>query len=138
MPVIQSSSDAGDPVEQATVYDREGADELVFLDINASHEGRATMLDMVRRIASLSHFASGVASARLRIFGLRCWPGQIKYRSTVQQSRHRILSIKGPGVLEASALWWRLIRAGWMASGWFTSMVGGCRPIRKRLPGRKK
>ncbi|MBN8595165.1 MAG: imidazole glycerol phosphate synthase subunit HisF [Anaerolineae bacterium] len=43
--------DAGDPVEQATVYDREGADELVFLDINASHEGRATMLDMVRRVA---------------------------------------------------------------------------------------
>jgi cyclase len=43
--------DAGDPVEQASVYDREGADELVFLDINASHEGRATMLDMVRRVA---------------------------------------------------------------------------------------
>jgi cyclase len=43
--------DAGDPVEQAAVYDREGADELVFLDINASHEGRATMLDMVRRVA---------------------------------------------------------------------------------------
>ncbi len=43
--------DAGDPVEQATVYDREGADELVFLDITASHEGRNTTLDMVRRVA---------------------------------------------------------------------------------------
>ena len=43
--------DAGDPVEQAMVYDREGADELVFLDINASHEARATMLDMVRKVA---------------------------------------------------------------------------------------
>lgn len=43
--------DAGDPVEQAAFYDREGADELVFLDITASHEGRATMLDMVRRVA---------------------------------------------------------------------------------------
>lgn len=43
--------DAGDPVEQATVYDREGADELVFLDITASHEERNTMLDMVRRVA---------------------------------------------------------------------------------------
>ncbi|MDZ4770565.1 MAG: imidazole glycerol phosphate synthase subunit HisF [Chloroflexota bacterium] len=43
--------DAGDPVEQAMVYDREGADELVFLDINASHEGRGTILDMVRRVA---------------------------------------------------------------------------------------
>ena len=43
--------DAGDPVEQAAVYDREGADELVFLDIGASHEGRNTVLDMVRRVA---------------------------------------------------------------------------------------
>lgn len=43
--------DAGDPVEQAIVYDREGADELVFLDITASHEARSTMLDMVRRVA---------------------------------------------------------------------------------------
>jgi imidazole glycerol-phosphate synthase subunit HisF len=43
--------DAGDPVEQAAIYDREGADELVFLDITASHENRATTLDMVRRVA---------------------------------------------------------------------------------------
>lgn|SRR5690606_16187634 len=43
--------DAGDPVEQAAIYDREGADELVFLDITASHENRNTMLDMVRHVA---------------------------------------------------------------------------------------
>jgi cyclase len=43
--------DAGDPVELAAVYDREGADELVFLDIKASPEGRDTALEMVRRIA---------------------------------------------------------------------------------------
>ena len=43
--------DAGDPVEQAAIYDREGADELVFLDITASHEERATTLDMVRHVA---------------------------------------------------------------------------------------
>ncbi len=43
--------DAGDPVEQAAVYDREGADELVFLDITASHEARQTTLDMVRAVA---------------------------------------------------------------------------------------
>lgn len=43
--------DAGDPVEQAAVYDREGADELVFLDIAASHENRNTLLDMVRAVA---------------------------------------------------------------------------------------
>ncbi|WP_431856820.1 imidazole glycerol phosphate synthase subunit HisF [Azospirillum sp.] len=43
--------DAGDPVEQARVYDREGADELTFLDITASHENRETIFDVVRRTA---------------------------------------------------------------------------------------
>jgi cyclase len=43
--------DAGDPVELAAVYDREGADELVFLDISASVEGRATMVEVVRKTA---------------------------------------------------------------------------------------
>jgi imidazole glycerol-phosphate synthase subunit HisF len=43
--------DAGDPVEQARVYDRAGADELCFLDIAASHENRDTLLDVVRATA---------------------------------------------------------------------------------------
>jgi cyclase len=43
--------DAGDPVAVAARYEAEGADELVFLDITASHEGRAIMLDIVRRVA---------------------------------------------------------------------------------------
>ncbi|MBW3628944.1 MAG: imidazole glycerol phosphate synthase subunit HisF [Gemmatimonadetes bacterium] len=43
--------DAGDPVEQAVRYDAARADELVFLDITASHEGRASMLDVIRRTA---------------------------------------------------------------------------------------
>ena len=44
--------DAGDPAELAAFYDAESADELVFLDITASHEGRDTMLDVVRRVSS--------------------------------------------------------------------------------------
>ena len=44
--------DAGDPVEQARIYDLQGADELVFLDITASHEGRGTMIDVVNRTAA--------------------------------------------------------------------------------------
>src|SRR5260221_5063954 len=43
--------DAGDPVEVARRYEEQGADELVFLDISASHEGRAIMLDVVRRVS---------------------------------------------------------------------------------------
>lgn len=43
--------DAGDPIELAALYDRERADELIFLDISASHEGRKTMIEVVRKAA---------------------------------------------------------------------------------------
>jgi len=46
-----SLRDAGDPVEAARAYDAAGADELCFLDISATHEGRGTLIDMVRRTA---------------------------------------------------------------------------------------
>lgn len=45
--------DAGDPVEQAKLYDEAGADELVFLDISASHEGRSPLIDIIRKTASV-------------------------------------------------------------------------------------
>ncbi len=47
-----SLRDAGDPVEQAALYDAAGADELTFLDITATHEDRGTMLDVVARTAA--------------------------------------------------------------------------------------
>jgi cyclase len=50
---FQDLKDAGDPVEQAIVYDKAGADELCFLDISASHENRGTLLDVVRRTADV-------------------------------------------------------------------------------------
>ncbi|HZM28817.1 MAG TPA: imidazole glycerol phosphate synthase subunit HisF [Gemmatimonadales bacterium] len=48
---FEALRDAGDPVAQAARYDAEGADELVFLDISASHEERRTTLEMVSRVA---------------------------------------------------------------------------------------
>ena len=48
---FQNLRDAGDPVERAALYDAQGADELVFLDITASHEGRDLMFDYARRVA---------------------------------------------------------------------------------------
>lgn len=48
-----SLRDAGDPVEQARAYDAAGADELMFLDITASHEGRGAILDVVARTADV-------------------------------------------------------------------------------------
>ena len=46
-----SIRDAGDPVELAAFYDKEGADELVFLDITATHEGRASVIELAERVA---------------------------------------------------------------------------------------
>ncbi|WP_298469037.1 imidazole glycerol phosphate synthase subunit HisF [uncultured Erythrobacter sp.] len=58
--------DAGDPVEQARAYDEAGADELCFLDISATHEGRGTLLDIVKRTAEVCFMpvtvGGGVAS----------------------------------------------------------------------------
>ncbi len=59
-------TDAGNPVAAAIAYDTQGADELVFLDITASHEGRAIMLDVVRRTAEAIYMpltvGGGIAS----------------------------------------------------------------------------
>jgi cyclase len=52
--------DAGDPVEQAFAYDAAGADELMFLDITASHEGRGAILDVVARTAEVCFMPVGV------------------------------------------------------------------------------
>lgn len=52
--------DAGDPVEQAAAYDAAGADELMFLDITASHEGRGAILDVIARTADVCFMPLGV------------------------------------------------------------------------------
>jgi cyclase len=57
-------ADAGDPVEQAKVYDLAGADELCFLDITASHEDRGTILDVVARTAAVCFMPLTVGGVR--------------------------------------------------------------------------
>ena len=63
--------DAGDPVEQARVYDAEGADELCFLDITASHENRDTIYDVVRRTAEECFMPLTVGGGVRRIGDIR-------------------------------------------------------------------
>ena len=48
--LVEDLVDAGDPVQVARRYQEEGADELVFLDINASHEGRELIVDVLQKI----------------------------------------------------------------------------------------
>jgi len=67
--------DAGDPVEVAALYDRQGADELVFLDITASYERRAIMIDMVARTADQAFMPLTVGGGIRRSaerFGSQC------------------------------------------------------------------
>jgi cyclase len=63
--------DAGDPVEHARVYDAEGADELIFLDITATHEGRETMLGVVRRVADAIFIPFGVGGGLRTVDDIR-------------------------------------------------------------------
>jgi len=66
-----SLRDAGDPVEQATAYDRAGADELMFLDITASHEGRPAILDVVARTAEVCFMPLSVGGGIRTVEGAR-------------------------------------------------------------------
>jgi len=61
----------GDPVELAMKYDEQGADELIFLDITASHEGRATMVDVVKRTAGAVSVPFAVGGGISTIEGIR-------------------------------------------------------------------
>ena len=79
--------DAGDPVEQARIYDQMGADELVFLDITASPEGRNTTADLVSR------------GSRRSLLAANCWRGDSLSRGYAllapcrsRQSQHQLCS----------------------------------------------
>src|SRR6201992_3116285 len=63
--------DAGDPVEQAMLYDAAGADELCFLDITASHEKRGILLDVVRRTADVCFMPLTVGCGVKNLDGIR-------------------------------------------------------------------
>jgi imidazole glycerol-phosphate synthase subunit HisF len=63
--------DAGDPVEQARIYNAAGADELVFLDISATHEGRQTVVDVVRRVADQVFMPLAVGGGIRRLEDMR-------------------------------------------------------------------
>ncbi len=85
--------DAGDPVQIAQRYEAEGADELVFLDITASHEDRGIMLDVVRRTAEqvFMPLTVGEASGLSTTFELCFKPVVTKCPLTPRRARTRNL-----------------------------------------------
>jgi cyclase len=90
--------DAGDPVEMAAVYDREGADELVFLDITASFEQRDTMIDVVRRTAEQVFIPLTVGGGVRTVDDVRNL-----LRAGADKVSLNTAAVRDPGVLRASS-----------------------------------
>lgn len=90
--------DAGDPVDAARAYDQAGADELCFLDINATHENRGTMFDVVRRTAEQCYIpltvGGGVRSAADVRALLRAGADKVSFNSA---------AVADPNVISAAA-----------------------------------
>jgi imidazole glycerol-phosphate synthase subunit HisF len=90
--------DAGDPVEMAAIYDREGADELVFLDITASWEQRDTMIDVVRRTAEQVFIPLTVGGGVRSVDDVRTL-----LRAGADKVSLNTAAVRDPDVLRASA-----------------------------------
>ena len=100
--------DAGDPVQVAARYEQEGADELVFLDITASHEGRDIMLDVVRRTAEQVFMPLTVGGGIRTIDDIRALLNAGSRQGFDQLGRLQepaVRRAKRPGGSAASALW---------------------------------
>ncbi|HLZ58889.1 MAG TPA: imidazole glycerol phosphate synthase subunit HisF [Ktedonosporobacter sp.] len=90
--------DAGDPVELATFYNQEGADEVVFLDITASYENRATMLDVVRRTAEQVFIPVTVGGGIRTIEDIRATLGAGADKTSLNTA-----AVQNPDILRAGA-----------------------------------
>ena len=90
--------DAGDPVECAKEYDRQGADELVFLDITASSDNRATMIDVVERTASECFMPLTVGGGIRAVEDIRAM-----LKAGADKTSVNTAAIQNPGLVRAGA-----------------------------------
>lgn len=91
-------ADAGDPVENGYFYDREGADELVFLDITASSDKRATILDMVKKVAETVHIPFCVGGGIRSADDVR-----LMLENGADKTSMNSAAVKDPSIIENSA-----------------------------------
>jgi len=90
--------DAGDPVEAALAYDAQGADELVFLDITASHEDRSIMLDVVRRTADVLYIPLTVGGGLRTVDDVR-----VLLRAGAEKVSFNTAALQRPEVIREAA-----------------------------------
>ena len=90
--------DAGDPVEQARAYDAAGADELMFLDITASHEGRGAILDVIARTAEVCFMPVSVGGGVRQVEDARRL-----LRAGADKVSINTAAVENPGLLSAAA-----------------------------------
>ena len=123
--------DAGDPVELAAAYDAAGADELVFLDVTASSDGRATMLDVVRRTAESVFIpltvGGGVRSAQDVDVLLRAGADKVGVNTAAIRRPELIAEIAERFGNQVLVLSLDVRRAPAMPSGWEVTTHGGRR-----------
>ncbi len=127
--------DAGDPVEAALAYDAQGADELVFLDITASHEDRAIMLDVVRRTAEGVYMPLTVGGGIRSIDDVR-----LLLRAGADKVSLNTAALERPAVIGASASSSRStpVARPPPATGGSTPTAGGARRGVMRSSGRAR
>src|SRR6202012_5638729 len=89
---------AGDPVKQASAYDAAGADELMFLDITASHEGRGAILDVIARTADVCFMPLGVGGG-----GRAVEDARRILRAGADKVSINTAAVETPGLLSAAA-----------------------------------
>ena len=120
--------DAGDPVEQARLYDEQGADELVFLDISATHEGRKTTLELVSRVAETVFMPLTVGGGIREVDDMRnlLLAGADKVSVNSAAVKRPELLSKVRRDLARSVLCWQLMHAGKVRVGKCMSMADVC------------
>lgn len=123
--------DAGDPVELASIYDREGADELVFLDISASHEGRATMVEVVQKTAGQITIpftvGGGIASVDDMKRLLRAGADKIGINTAAVRNPQLVSDARAGSVRSASS-------SLWMPASTRSGASGKCSPTADGTP----
>ena len=130
---------AGDPVELGKAYSEQGADELVYLDITASHEGRKTFTELVKRISAEINIPFTVGGGIHELSDVeRLLNAGADKVSTLRPSGTRSSSMTSPAISVRRYVWWPLMPDKPRKAGNVTSTEEDSRPTVSLWNGQKK